>query len=151
MAFYENTGQFVTGGGWVDDTSGGKGHFAFNGRPGKKSQPQGQVVYSWLGDHEGQPAMYRIRSNALSGLRFSGRTYPVTATMEGKANILVTRLSDGAVLYGEGAATMTATATDTDKNTTPDSFSLSVFGKSGTRYKSVPTVPLRGGQVVVHP
>ena len=150
VAFYENTGQFVTGGGWVDDPSGGKGHFAFNGRPGKKS-PSGQVVYNWLGDREGQPAMYRIKSNALSGLRFSGRTYPVTATMEGKANILVTRLSDGAVLYSDGAATMTATATDTNKSTTPDSFSLSVFGKSGVHYKSVPTVPLRGGQVVVHP
>jgi hypothetical protein len=150
VAFYENTGQFVTGGGWVDDPSGGKGHFAFNGRPGKRS-PSGQVVYNWLGEHEGQPAMYRIKSNALSGLRFSGRSYPVTATLEGKANLLVTRLSDGAVLYSDGAATMTAGATDTNKGATPDSFSLSVFAKSGVHLKSVPTVALRGGQVVVHP
>src|SRR5207248_10413205 len=45
LTFYNNTGQFVTGGGWITDPNGGHGKFGVNARYNKSGQPEGQWVY----------------------------------------------------------------------------------------------------------
>jgi uncharacterized repeat protein (TIGR01451 family) len=155
LAFYKDTGQFVTGGGWVFDPDGGgngKGNFGFNARFNNKGQPQGQFVYVFRGLYNGVMSDFVIKSNALSALGFSGTTYPITATLQGKNNIQINRASDGAQLYSDGNATFTAVAIDSGQSSGigVDSFSLTVYDKNGILYKSVPTRLLQGGNIVVH-
>lgn len=152
LTFYENTGQFATGGGWVNDPAGGKGNFGFNARYNKKGQPQGQLVYVYRGLYNGVPADFVIRSNALNALAFGGKTFPIPATLQGKATIQINRSSDGALLYTEGNATFQATVIDSGATSGvgSDSFALVVYNKNGVVYKSVPTTLLRGGNVVIH-
>ena len=110
ITFYNSVGQFVTGGGWVTDPMGSHGNFGFNARYNKKGQPQGQVVYVWRGIYGGVAADFRIKSNALDALSFAGKVYPLSATLQGKATLQITRASDGIQLYGSGNGTFVATA-----------------------------------------
>jgi len=152
ITFYENSGQFATGGGWINDPNGNKGNLGFNARTNKKGQPQGQMVYIYRGTYNGVPADFVIRSNALSALAFGGKTYPIPVTLQGKGTIQINRSSDGALLYSEGNATFQATVVDSGMNSGigSDSFALVVYDKNGVVYKNVPTAPLQGGNVVVH-
>ena len=153
LTFYQNSGQFATGGGWVNDPNGSKGNFGFNARANKKGQPQGQMVYVYRGSYNGVPADFVIRSNALNALAFLGKTYPIPATLQGKATIQINRSSDGTLLYSEGNATFQATVVDSGANSGigSDSFALVVYDKNGVVYKNVPTALLQGGNVVIHP
>ena len=110
------------------------------------------MVYIYRGTYNGMPADYVIRSNALNGLAFGSKAYPIAATLQGKATIQINRSSDGALLYSEGNATFQATVTDSGQSSGvgSDSFALTVYDKNGVRYKSVPTALLQGGNVVVH-
>ncbi|MDQ3880624.1 MAG: cadherin-like domain-containing protein, partial [Chloroflexota bacterium] len=164
LAFYQPSGQYVTGGGWVADSasSNGKANFGFNARMAKTGKPQGQMVFVWRGLYSGPctiggvaqtcsnvPADFVIKSNALTSLAFANAQ---TAALEGKASIQVNRTSDGAALYGDGGATFRATVTDggTGANAAADTFSLMVYDKNGVPYKSTGTRALGGGNVVVH-
>jgi hypothetical protein len=137
----------------VTDTSGSHGNFGFNARYNKKGQPQGQVVYVWRGVYGGVAADFIIKSNALTALSFTGTKYPLSATLQGKANFQITRASDGAQLYGSGNGTFVATAYDSGKTPSigTDTFSLT-FTENGasTPYKSFTAAPLKGGNVVIH-
>src|SRR5207248_2224600 len=62
VTFYNNTGQFATGGGWITDPSGSKGNFGFNARYNKNGQPQGQMVYVYRGTYNSTPADFVIKS-----------------------------------------------------------------------------------------
>ncbi|HEX2049213.1 MAG TPA: Ig-like domain-containing protein, partial [Actinomycetota bacterium] len=152
VVFYNDLGQFVTGGGWIIDPNGRKGNFGFNARYNKNGQPQGQMVYVYRGTYQGVAADYVVKSNSLSALGFSGTTYPITARLQGKATIQINRTSDGAQLWSEGNATFTATATDTGQSSGigVDSYSLTVTRSNGVVYKNVPNTLLKGGNVVVH-
>ncbi len=152
LTFYENTGQFATGGGWINDSAGGKGNFGFNARANKKGQPQGHMVYVYRGLYNGVPADFIIRSNALNALAFTGKNFPIPATLQGKATIQINRSSDGALLYNEGNAAFQATVVDSGQSSGigSDSFALTVYDKNGVVYKSVPTTLLQGGNVVIH-
>ncbi|HXF98940.1 MAG TPA: hypothetical protein VNJ46_10050, partial [Gaiellaceae bacterium] len=156
IAFYQNSGQFVTGGGWIVDPAGGgngKGNFGFNGRYNKKGQPQGQMVYVYRGLYSGVLADYVIKSNSLTALKFSGSSYPFSATLEGKCTIQINRASDGMQLYGDGNATFSATVEDTNANSGAGSDSygiLRVYDKNGVLYKTVPKTLLGNGNVVIH-
>ena len=152
LTFYENTGQFATGGGWVNDPGSSKGNFGFNARANKKGQPQGHMVYVYRGQYNAVSADFIIRSNALNALAFLGNTFPISTTLQGKATIQINRSSDGALLYSEGNATFQATVVDSGANSGigSDSFALTVYDKNGVVYKSVPTTLLQGGNVVVH-
>ena len=153
ITFYDSVGQFVTGGGWVTDPTGGHGNFGFTARYNKKGQPQGQVVYVWRGIYGGVAADFKIKSNALDALSFTGTVYPLSATLQGKANFQITRASDGVQLYGSGNGTFVATAFDTNKTPSvgSDTFTLT-FTESGASvpYKSFTAAPLKGGNVVIH-
>jgi hypothetical protein len=152
ITFYQNSGKFVTGGGWINDPSGSKGNFGFNARYNNKGQPQGQIVYVYRGMYNGVAADFIIKSNSLSALSFSGTAYPLSATLQGKATIQINRSSDGVQLYGEGNATFTAKVADSGQNSGigSDNFSLIVYDKNAVTYKSVPISTLQGGNVVIH-
>ena len=165
ITFYDNTGQFVTGGGWINDPSGGHGNFGFNARTNKNGSPQGQMVYVFRGYYNGVLVDFRIKSNSLTSLGFqcwngsayvtcpTGQTtYPAKATLQGKGTIQINRASDGYVLYSDGNSTFNATVTDSGQNSGigTDSFQLIVYDKNGVLYKSVPSLMLQGGNVVIH-
>jgi hypothetical protein len=149
-----DSGQFVTGGGWVADAGSwnGKDNFGFNARFNKNNKPQGQMVFIWRGTYGGEAAVFRIKSNSLDSLGFSGTNYPLIATLQGKANLQITRASDGATLGGEGNLNFVAKARDTG---TPsgqpgDQFSLTVTRGDNSIVKSFADVPLGGGNLVIH-
>src|SRR5205823_8447301 len=171
LTFYTNTGQFVTGGGWIlDPAGGGNGHgnFGFNARYNKSGQPQGQMVYVYRGLYNGVMADYRIKSNSLTSLGFScwngtayaawpigSPTFPAKATLAGKSTIQINKASDGSVLYSDGNSTFTATVLDSGQSSGigVDSFQLTVYDKNAVLYKQigVPTpLFLMGGNVVIH-
>jgi hypothetical protein len=176
ITFYNNTGQFVTGGGWIWDPAGGgnkHGNFGFNARYNKSGSPQGQMVYVYRGLYPavgGVPADYRIKSNSLNTLAFScwdanatpaptwtscplnNTMFPARATLTGKSTIQINRASDGYVLYSDGNSTFGATVTDSGASSGigSDSYQLTVYDKNAVLYKSVPTALLQGGNVVIH-
>ena len=66
LAFYINTGQFVTAGGWIYDSNPSHGNFGLNARNNKNGQAQGQMVYVYRALYNGVPANYIIKSNSLT-------------------------------------------------------------------------------------
>ncbi len=97
-------------------------------------------------------ADFIIKSNSLTGLLFSGTSYPISATLQGKATINVIQESNGATLFSDGNATFSATVTDSGQasGVGSDAFSLTVYDKNAVLYKSVPVSLLQGGNVIVH-
>jgi probable HAF family extracellular repeat protein len=152
LDFYMNSGQFATGGGWVNDPTGSHGNFGFNARYNSTGSPKGQIVYVYRVLYNGVPADFIIKSNALSALQFTGTTYPISSTLQGKANVQVNRASDGLSLFSAGNYTLSATVTDSGQNgVTGKQFSLSVYDSNGVPYHQVSlNTPLQGGNVVVH-
>jgi hypothetical protein len=154
IAFYTNTGQFVTAGGWITDPNGGHGNFGLNARNNKNGQPQGQMVYVYRGLYNGVMADYVIKGTALSnfGIATTAGAYPMSATLQGKCTIQVNRASDGVQLYSDGNGTFSATATDSGQSSGigSDTYSLIVYDKNAAQYKYVPATSLQGGNVVVH-
>jgi hypothetical protein len=153
ITFYDNTGQFVTGGGWITDPSLNHGNFGFNARYNKNGSPQGQMVYVYRDLYNGVPATFVIKSNALTALGFTGIAYPIKANLQGKANISITRNSDGASLFSEGNATFDATVTDSGQSSGigVDDYTLTVTRSGGTTpFKYVPRTLLKGGNIVIH-
>jgi hypothetical protein len=154
--FYNNTGQFVTGGGWLPDgaSSNGKANFGFNARYNKNGQPQGQFVYVWRGTYGGVPADFIIKSNSLTALGFTvtgTNAYPMTATLQGKSNIQVNRSKDGVQLASLGNIGFIATATDSGlpSSNSGDMLSLSIDANS-LASKSFGNTQLGGGNIVIH-
>ena len=150
--FYVNSGQFATGGGWVNDPTGSHGNFGLNARYNSTGSPKGQMVYVYRALYNGVPADLIIKSNALTALQFTGTNYPISSTLQGKANVQVNRASDGVVLFSAGNYTFSSTVTDSGQNgATGKQFSLTVYDPSGVPYHSVAAgTPLQGGNIVVH-
>jgi hypothetical protein len=150
--FYVNSGQFATGGGWVNDPTGSRGNFGFNARYNSTASPKGQMVYVYRSTYNGVLADFIIKSNALNALQFSGTSYPISATLQGKVNVQINRASDGFSLFSGGNYTFSATVTDSGQSgTTGKQFSLIVYDSSGVPNHAVPAgTPLQGGNVVVH-
>jgi Zinc carboxypeptidase len=148
IIFYVDTGQFATGGGTIP-TGDQKSNFGFVARLNKGGQAKGQVVFQFRGTYDGADAIFMIKSTALSGLAFSGTSYPISSTLAGKCNITIvddqnkTRFSDGNWRF-------TATATDVDKGSGSDAFAITIWDKNNELYRSVPATPLSGGNVTIH-
>ena len=155
VTFYINSGQFVTGGGFVADalSRNGRGNFGFNARFTKSGKAQGQYVYVYRGTWGATniPAVYVVKSNALEGLSFSGTTYPMSATLMGKATVQVNRADNGTSLASEGNVLFTARVTDTNLNDgKTDSMSLTTDGSSAWTDRTIATTNLSGGNIVIH-
>ena len=125
-----------------------KSNFGFVARYNKKGKPQGQMVYIWPAQYNGVDAIYRIKSNALTGLSFNGATYSISATLAGGANITITDLN-GDLLFGDGNWRFVATVTDANLKT-GDKFAITIWDKQNQLYKTVATTLLAGGNVVIH-
>jgi hypothetical protein len=157
LAFYTNSGQFATGGGWIADalSSTGKGSLGFNARYTKTGGAKGQMVYVWRGSYNGQAADFIIKSNALTSLTFAGSGSAYTATLQGKASYTIVAVATGQQLYGEGNDTFTATVTDGDngasqQNAAADSFALTTFQSNNTKLHPISPTALGGGNIVAH-
>ncbi len=151
ITFYEDFGQFITGGGWVvDPATGSHGNFGFNARFTKK-RAHGQFIYVWRGSYNGTPADFIIKSNALSALSFTGSDFPLSATLSGKASLQINRASDGVSLYGKGGLDFTASVYDSgiSSGRGVDWLTLTVMDGSSL-YKSFSKVFLSGGNIVIH-
>jgi hypothetical protein len=153
LDFYVNSGQFATGGGWVNDPTGSHGNFGFNARYNSTGSPKGQMVYVYRALYNGVLADFIIKSNALTALQFTGTTYPISSTLQGKVSVQVNRASDGLSLFSAGNYTFSATVTDSGQSgDSGKQFSLIVYNSSGVPYHQVASnTPLQGGNVVVHP
>jgi len=80
------------------------------------------------------PATLTIKSNLLTRLSFSGTTYPISAMLEGGANITVVD-ANGVQLFGDGNWRFVATVTDTNANTGigSDIFAIRIWDKANQR------------------
>jgi beta-galactosidase len=151
LVFYEPSGQFATGGGWINDPGGSKGNFGFTARYLKKGQVQGHMVYVYRGLYQGEQADFIIKSNAINALAFGGASYPIPATLQGKCSLQINRSSDGSLLFSQGNATFQATVVDSgDSSGSGDSFSILVYDQNGLIFKNVSTSQLDGGNVIIH-
>jgi hypothetical protein len=148
IIFYVDTGQFATGGGTIP-TGDMKSNFGFVARLNKGSQPKGQVVFQFRGTYGGADATFKIKSNALTGLAFSGTRYPISATLSGKCTISIAD-GQGGTKFNEGNWRFTAAATDVDKGSGSDSFAITIWDKNNELYKRVPATPLSGGNITIH-
>jgi hypothetical protein len=148
IIFYSDSGQYATGGGNVPDGD-GKANFGFVARYNKSGNPQGQVVYLWRGTYKGAPATFKLKSNSLDGLAFSGTSYPVTSTLSGKCSMTIVDTKD-VVLFNEGNWRFTSAVTDVDKGAGSDAFSITIWDKSNQLSKKVSPVSLGGGNIVIH-
>ncbi|MGA2489245.1 MAG: choice-of-anchor Q domain-containing protein, partial [Anaerolineales bacterium] len=123
ILFYQNSGKFAAGGGWVKDPGGLPGSFSLVARYDSKGNPFGQMVYDYRGTYTVKgvkiPAVFVIRSIALTGLSISGTSYPLTANLQGKCTIWVMKAFGGAPLYSDFNATCKAVTVDTNKTPVP--------------------------------
>jgi hypothetical protein len=110
------------------------------------------MVYVYRALYNGVLADFIIKSNALTALQFTGTTYPISSTLQGKANVQVNRASDGLFLFSAGNYTFSATVTDSGQNgNAGKQFSLITYDSNGVPYHTVPAATaLQGGNVVVH-
>ncbi len=84
-------------------------------------------------------------------MSLTGSTYPLCATLAGKATYQVNRASDGASLYGKGGVDFTATVYDSgiSSGRGVDKLTLTVTN-GGTLLKTVSGNFLSGGNIVIH-
>ncbi|HVM70346.1 MAG TPA: MBG domain-containing protein [Anaerolineales bacterium] len=153
ISFYQDTGKFAAGGGWIADPNGSMGNFSFVTRADSKGKPAGQLVYTYQGSYNGIAAFFIIRSNSLTALQFTGSNYPVTGTLQGKCTIEIIRAYDSTELYSDSAATFKSVIVDTNKSPSAnnDSFALTVWDKNGSLFKNISTTLLRVGNVIIRP
>ena len=151
--FYTNTGQFVTGGGWIDDPSRTRGNFGMNARFTKPGVAQGQLVYVYRGVYGRRPGGLRHQEQIVDALSFTGTTWPLRPMLQGNATIQINRSKDGVQLYSEGNASFVASLVDSGASsaTGSDSFALDVTTSAGVLYTSVSTQLSKGGNVVCPP
>ena len=149
LAVFIDTAGKVTGGGWVAMTD-GRGNFGFNASS-TGTKVKGNLVFIERTVYQGKKAMLIVKSNAIDALRTSGSTFPITATLTGKANFKFISAATGSTLAESGNATFTATVVDTNaKGGTGDSFAIRVLDKTGVVLVDLVTTALGGGNVVAH-
>lgn len=159
IAFCENTGQFALGAGKIPDGA-DKARFGFVARNDRKNKPKGQLVYVYDGTYNGKKAVFTIRSTGLTGVAFTGSSYPISATISGKASIRVmespTRKSGffwwlKKPLFSATNWRFTAKVTDTAAKPSKgsDSFAISIWTAKNELYKNVPATPLSSGMITI--
>ena len=158
VSFYQNTGGYVLGGGWITDPqSKGHGDFGLLARTTSTGKPQGLFGYCWCGTYNGVPAFFTISSSNITALSFLGSKYPLSITLSGTATLTVNKASNWSLLYGpEKNLPFSLTAYDTGQSTgvAVDKLSLSLTGSKaafltgGT--KSFSNLVLGGGNICIH-
>ncbi len=168
FSVYVPTGQFVTGGGWVADSSSTnpkqQANFGFAVRFNKNGQIQGQSVYIYRATclapgPIGDLCDIMIKSNAWIGLGFytqtvNGVTQPCS-NFQAKANVQEADTLTGTLYSVQGNNQMTVYACQGNSNSSPvGTYSMQDLSQSGTLFHATPGYPtgvvLGGGSTVVH-
>jgi hypothetical protein len=145
LTVYLPTGTFVTGGGWIDDSSGGKGHFAFVVRYNAKGQVQGQSLYIY---REGG-FQFIVKSTAWNGLAIDG----AHAWFEGKCVVQKYDLAMDTMVSSEGNYKFRVDVWDNTATGGKDVYQIQTWNKVGMGYHKAGITPygeLRGGSIVIH-
>ncbi len=145
LTVYEPTGEFVTGGGWIWDPSGGKGNFGFNVKYTKSGKPQGHSVYVYR-DGEWD---YIVKSNAWIGLAIEeGHAY-----FEAKCVVQKYNPATGELVWAGGNYKFRVDVWDNDSDGGVDVYQIRVLDKNGVLFHEAgfdPLGELQGGNIVIH-
>lgn len=143
MIIYEPEGSFATGGGWIIDSTGSKGHFGFNAKYLKNGKAKGHSLYKF----EDGGLEYFIKSTAISGLAIDGNV----AMFEGKGVVQIFDPVTGALLDDEGNYQFRIDVEDSE--TTEGGYRIVIRDKNGVLYHEAGSLNpgnINGGSVVIH-
>ena len=145
LTVFEPTGNFVTGGGWIVDSSGQKCHFGFNLKYKKNGLPKGQAIYIYhVDDWE-----IIIKSNAWIGMAIVENH----AFFEGKCTIQKYSSETGELVWAEGNYQIRIDVWDNEETGIPDIFQICVLDKDGITFYEAGIDPLGylgGGSITIH-
>jgi hypothetical protein len=145
LTVYEPTGEFVTGGGWIWDSSGGKGNFGFNIKYTRSGKPQGHFLYVY---REGG-WNYVVKSNAWIGLAVE----EAWAYFEAKCVIQKYNPVTEELVWDEGNYKFRVDVWDNDPTGGVDILQIQVLDKNGVLFHEAGFTPLgelQGGNIVIH-
>ena len=156
----------TTGGGWVRESNGNRGHLSFTMRYVPGGMPKGNNIYSYRDRLDlaafGAPAGLRdynivVKSNALTAMQLDSTATPATGTFTGKTNVMAVDRITG-IAYNIGAGLNLQFQVDvTDQSESsasnnPDKYALRVWNTTGD-FKVAGTktaqLPLGGGNIQV--
>jgi len=147
LIIYKPTGDFVTGGGWIEDTDGNKGNFGFNVKYKKNGLPKGQAIYVY---REGVFVII-VKANAWIGMAIDHDDNH--AFFEAKCNIKQINSTTGEIVWEEGNFKLRIDVWDHSKDGKNDVFQIRVYDKIGLVYREAGFDPygfLQGGNIVIH-
>jgi len=147
LIIYEPTGDFVTGGGWIEDTEGNKGNFGFNVKYKKNGLPKGKAIYVY---REGD-FVFIVKSNAWTGMAID--TENNHAFFEAKCTVKKINSITGVIVWEEGNYKLRIDVWDQSKDGKSDVFQIRVYDKIGLIYHEAGFNPygyLQGGNIVIH-
>ena len=147
LIIYKSEGDFITGGGWIEDSNGNKGNFGFNVKYKKNGLPKGQAIYVY---REGD-FVYIVKANAWIGMAIiSEMNYTI---FEAKCNIKQLNAKTGEIIWTEGNYKLIIEAWDHSQDGKEDVFQIRVYDKIGLIYYEAGFDPygfLYGGNIVIH-
>ena len=147
LIIYEPIGDFVTGGGWIEDADGNKGNFGFNVKYKKNGAPKGQAIFVYK---EGDYTVI-VKANAWVGMAIiSEDNYTI---FEAKCNVKKVDQLTGEVIWEEGNYRLVIEAWDNSNDGKEDVIQIRVYDKIGIVFHEAGFDPygiLGGGNIVIH-
>jgi len=147
LIIYNPTGDFVTGGGWIEDANGNRGNFGFNIKYKKNGLPKGQAIFVY---REGG-YVFIVKANAWVGMAIiSADNYTI---FEAKCNIKQVNCTTGEIVWEEGNYRLIIEAWDHSNEGKGDIIQIRVLDKIGLIYYEAGFDPyghLMGGNIVIH-
>jgi hypothetical protein len=147
LIIYKPQGDFVTGGGWIEDTNGNKGNFGFNVKYKKNGLPKGQAIYVY---REGD-WLFIVKTNAWVGMAInSNENYSI---FEAKCNIKQVNATSGEIVWEKGNYRLVIEVWDHSQDGKEDVFQVRVYDNIGLIYHEAGFDPygnLMGGNIVIH-
>ncbi|MHA2252586.1 MAG: tandem-95 repeat protein, partial [Candidatus Kariarchaeaceae archaeon] len=143
LTVYEPTGDFVTGGGWIEDPSGSKGNFGFNVKYNKNGFPKGQSIYVYRVDNW----EIIIKSNKWNGMAMNENH----AFFEAKCVVQMFDSETGELMWAEGNYQFRVDVWDNEEG--PDVYQIRIYDKDGLVYHEAGFDPLGylgGGNIAIH-
>ena len=147
LVIYKPSGDFVTGGGWIEDTEGYKGNFGFNVKYRKNGLPRGKAIYVY---REGD-FVFIVKSNAWIGMAIDHENNH--SFFEAKCNVKQINSTTGEIVWEKGNYKLRIDVWDHSKNGKNDVFQIRVYDQNGLIYHEAgfePNGVLQGGNIVIH-
>jgi hypothetical protein len=146
---YTPTGSFVTGGGWITDTTGSKGSFGFTVKTLQNGKAQGHMTYVWRQNG----LCYVVKSTAVTGFRIADGRYGYHAYFEGKAVVRTYDPMTGETIWNDGNYKFRTDVWDYGEPGIYDVFQITVRDKIGIVWHQAGYDPygcLNGGNIAAH-